>query len=175
MVLPLVSDVLSHPFQITGPKAHHSISGLPLEHLAAAAKTGVHFMRGSTLEPPNELTDRERGGNGHRQMHVRLNSADLMDEYPWFFHAPPTQFAVRQRFDLGNKQRLAAFGMPRQMQVDLAIVVLGHERSRLNWLAINIAAARAATALRSAARFTGLCRAPVIGPPFTAGPQEYKR
>jgi hypothetical protein len=76
MPLALVLYVIDDPRQIARAETDNAIAGLPVESLVAEFLIG--FVRRRALQLADPFADRQRGRDADAQMHMRLNTADLM-------------------------------------------------------------------------------------------------
>src|SRR5262245_50541780 len=129
MVIPLTADVSAHPWEIFGAEADYTVARLPLKHFLFETHPTINFVRCVALQSADELANENRRLDRDREMNVSIDAANLVDydiaKIDCFF----PERSPRQRFDGLAKRWQAEFRVPDQMEIDLAVVILGHARN----------------------------------------------
>src|SRR5437870_9488103 len=135
-MLFLIAHVFDHPFQILCSKAHHTISGLPVEKFTIS-QFMVDVMRTRALQLSNPIGDQKCRRNAHYHMNMSLCSADFMKDYALRLQGVTANVSMQARLNLGADDRQARLHVPSNMEIDFGIDVSRHEllEARRNGLA----------------------------------------
>ena len=129
MMLFLTLDAADNPQKIASSKTHDALARLPVKHMAIGDAM-IDVMGAGSFHLADPVADQQCGWHAHDQMHVILNTPNLVKIQTRRLEGTVLQESMQMLVYRIYQDGRVVFCVPHEMKVDLRIHIPWHGSSR---------------------------------------------